>query len=96
MWWLDFVGAVLRESWHLFADAAEFPSANASRACDAAGPVLDWNSYWGEQNLHFVLRSRFTVPRRWRNVAPGARADASIFEEARAMANTYVPFAFMA
>lgn len=36
------------------------------------------------------------LPRRWRELPPGARADMSIFEEARAMANTYVPFAFMA
>jgi alpha-mannosidase len=38
-------------------------------ACEAQGPLLDWDSYWGEQNLHFVLRSRFTVPRGWRNPA---------------------------
>jgi alpha-mannosidase len=38
-------------------------------ACDSPGPELDWDSYWGEQNLHFVLRSRFTVPRGWRNPA---------------------------
>ena len=38
-------------------------------ACDVQGPELEWNSYWGEQNLHFVLRSRFTVPRGWRNPA---------------------------
>ncbi len=38
-------------------------------ACNAEGERLAWNSYWGEQNLHFVLRSRFTVPRRWRNPA---------------------------
>jgi alpha-mannosidase len=35
----------------------------------ARGAELDWDSYWGEQNLHFVLRSRFTVPRGWRNPA---------------------------
>jgi len=38
-------------------------------ACEAPGERLEWNSYWGEQNLHFVLRSRFTVPRGWRNAA---------------------------
>lgn len=38
-------------------------------ACKAEGERLAWNSYWGEQNLHFVLRSRFSVPRRWRNPA---------------------------
>ena len=27
------------------------------RACEAQGPLLDWDSYWGEQNVHFVLRS---------------------------------------
>ena len=24
-------------------------------ACDAHGPLLEWNSYWGGQNLHFVF-----------------------------------------
>ncbi|MFN3143918.1 MAG: alpha-mannosidase [Paracoccaceae bacterium] len=33
------------------------------------GARLDWNSYWGEQNLHFALRSHFTVPRGWANPA---------------------------
>jgi alpha-mannosidase len=38
-------------------------------ACSGLGERLEWNSHWGEQNLHFVLRSRFTVPRKWRNPA---------------------------
>ncbi len=38
-------------------------------ACDAGGPVLDWNAYWGGQDLHFVLRSRFTVPKGWKHPA---------------------------
>lgn len=36
-------------------------------ACDADGPLLEWNSYWGGQDVHFVLRSRFTVPKGWKN-----------------------------
>nr|MDJ0822634.1 hypothetical protein [Paracoccaceae bacterium] len=38
-------------------------------AKEAPGEVLEWNSYWGEQNLHFALRSRFSVPRKWQNPA---------------------------
>ncbi|MEM7720898.1 MAG: glycoside hydrolase family 38 C-terminal domain-containing protein [Pseudomonadota bacterium] len=38
-------------------------------ACDGVGELLEWNSYWGEQNLHFTLRSRFRVPDGWRNPA---------------------------
>jgi len=37
--------------------------------CEAPGEVLEWNSYWGEQNLHFAMRSRFAVPRGWSNPA---------------------------
>ena len=29
------------------------------------GNRLEWNSHWGGQDLHFVLRSRFAVPKRW-------------------------------
>ena len=61
----------------------------------------------GAKQYHLIFAVGYTIclmlaiagrllPRRWRNVPPGARADASVFEEARAMANTYVPFAFMA
>jgi hypothetical protein len=61
----------------------------------------------GAKQYHLIFAVGFTIflmiaiagrllPRRWRNVPPGAPADMSIFEEARAMANTYVPFAFMA
>ncbi|MEX3014776.1 alpha-mannosidase [Gymnodinialimonas hymeniacidonis] len=38
-------------------------------ACNASGPRLDWNAYWGGQDMHFVLRSRFTVPKGWRHPA---------------------------
>ncbi len=38
-------------------------------ACDAPGERLEWDSYWGEQDLHFALRSRFTIPIGWRNAA---------------------------
>lgn len=64
----------------------------------------------GAKQYHLIFAVGFTIflmiaiatragrllPRRWRNVPPGAPADMSIFEEARALANTYVPFAFMA
>lgn len=61
----------------------------------------------GAKQYHLIFAVGFTIflmiaiagrllPRRWRDLPPGTRADASIFEEARAMANTYVPFAFMA
>jgi len=50
------------------ADATVAPDLGV-HACTAQGPRLDWDSYWGGQNLHFVLRSRFTVPRGWRNPA---------------------------
>ncbi|WP_305985151.1 glycoside hydrolase family 38 C-terminal domain-containing protein [Roseibium sp. MMSF_3544] len=33
------------------------------------GEQLAWNSHWGGQDLHFVLRSRFRVPRSWSNPA---------------------------
>ncbi|MEJ6389171.1 alpha-mannosidase [Gymnodinialimonas ulvae] len=38
-------------------------------ACDGRGVTLDWNAYWGGQDLHFVLRSRFTVPKGWKHPA---------------------------
>ncbi len=38
-------------------------------ACNAGGPVLEWDAYWGGQDLHFALRSRFTVPKGWKNPA---------------------------
>ncbi|ABD54974.1 alpha-mannosidase [Jannaschia sp. CCS1] len=38
-------------------------------SCDGRGDVLDWHSYWGGQDQHFVLRSRFTMPRGWQNPA---------------------------
>jgi alpha-mannosidase len=38
-------------------------------ACDMRGERLEWNSYWGGQNLHFTLRSRFIIPEGWRNPA---------------------------
>jgi alpha-mannosidase len=38
-------------------------------ACDGRGVRLDWNAYWGGQDMHFVLRSRFTVPKGWKHPA---------------------------
>lgn len=38
-------------------------------ACNAGGAVLEWDAYWGGQDLHFALRSRFTVPKGWKNPA---------------------------
>ncbi|MDJ0860591.1 MAG: glycoside hydrolase family 38 C-terminal domain-containing protein, partial [Dinoroseobacter sp.] len=38
-------------------------------AAESTGQRLEWNSYWGEQNLHFALRSRFVVPKGWHNPA---------------------------
>jgi alpha-mannosidase len=56
----------------VLADATVEPEPSVF-ACDAPErdvcPELQWDSYWGEQNLHFVLRSRFTVPQGWRNPA---------------------------
>ncbi|WP_158599024.1 alpha-mannosidase [Rhodophyticola porphyridii] len=49
-------------------DAAAMPDTGLM-ACAAEGPVLDWHSYWGGQDLHFVLRSRFTVPEGWTHPA---------------------------
>jgi alpha-mannosidase len=45
------------------ADATVEPDLGVSPAMLPKGDPLAWDSYWGEQNLHFVLRSRFTVPR---------------------------------
>ena len=61
----------------------------------------------GAKQYHLIFAVGFTIflmiaivgrllPRRWRELPPGTSGDLSIFEEARAMANTYVPFAFMA
>ena len=36
------------------------------------------------------------LPRRWRPVPPGPQAELSVIKEAKVMADTYVPFAFMA
>jgi len=33
------------------------------------GKTLEWNSHWGGQDLHFVLRSRFAAPKGWENPA---------------------------
>ncbi len=49
-------------------DAAAKPDLSVM-ACTATGPVLEWNEYWGKQDLHFVLRSRFTVPEGWQTPA---------------------------
>ncbi|WP_224815389.1 glycoside hydrolase family 38 C-terminal domain-containing protein [Hasllibacter sp. MH4015] len=38
-------------------------------ACEADGSLLDWDAYWGGQDLHFALRSRFTVPKGWKHPA---------------------------
>lgn len=61
----------------------------------------------GTKQYHLIFAVGFTIflmiavagrllPRRWRASPPGPHADMSIFEEAKAMTNTYVPFAFMA
>ena len=61
----------------------------------------------GAKQYHLIFAVGFAVflmiavagrllPRRWRAGPPGPHADMSIFEEAKAMTNTYVPFAFMA
>ncbi|MEJ6395402.1 glycoside hydrolase family 38 C-terminal domain-containing protein [Gymnodinialimonas sp. 2305UL16-5] len=52
----------------------ELPDASASpdlslKSCDAPGERLEWNRYWGGQDVHFVLRSRFTVPKGWKTPA---------------------------
>lgn len=49
-------------------DAAAKPDLSVM-ACTATGSVLDWDSYWGGQDLHFVLRSRFVVPEGWAHPA---------------------------
>ncbi|MEL6207312.1 MAG: alpha-mannosidase, partial [Pseudomonadota bacterium] len=46
------------------ADATVPPDLTRS-ASDPGLATLDWDSYWGRQDLHFVLRSRFAVPRGW-------------------------------
>ena len=52
----------------LLADALAVPDV-ARTACEADGPRLEWESYWGGQDQHFVLRSRFVVPKGWKNPA---------------------------
>lgn len=52
----------------LLKDAVARPDLGVA-ACNAPGPTLDWNSYWGGQDLHFVLRSRFVVPKGWNSPA---------------------------
>ncbi len=49
-------------------DAATRPDPGLAYA-DAPPETLGWNEYWGAQNLHFVLRSVFTVPPGWENPA---------------------------
>ena len=46
------------------------PDAAAPPGCgDSARPQLDWNGYWAQQDVHFALRSAFTVPEGWGNPA---------------------------
>ncbi|MEM1360817.1 MAG: glycoside hydrolase family 38 C-terminal domain-containing protein [Pseudomonadota bacterium] len=45
----------------LLPDASAMPDLHA----DARGETLAWNSHWGGQDQHFVLRSRFAVPPTW-------------------------------
>ncbi|MEM8881566.1 MAG: glycoside hydrolase family 38 C-terminal domain-containing protein [Pseudomonadota bacterium] len=49
----------------LLPDAETPPDLNATKT----GKVLDWDNHWGGQNVHFVLRSRFAVPKSWDNPA---------------------------
>ncbi|MEM6388720.1 MAG: glycoside hydrolase family 38 C-terminal domain-containing protein [Pseudomonadota bacterium] len=42
-------------------DAATMPDLSVGER----GEVLDWHSHWGGQDVHFVLRSRFAVPKSW-------------------------------
>ncbi|KIT17044.1 alpha-mannosidase [Jannaschia aquimarina] len=49
-------------------DATVAPHLSVS-AREAPGEILDWQSYWGGQNLHFVLRSQFAVPADWQDAA---------------------------
>ncbi|MEM7238703.1 MAG: hypothetical protein AAF501_12900, partial [Pseudomonadota bacterium] len=50
------------------ADATVRPNLNRCYG-EAPGKALAWNSHWGGQDLHFVLRSQFSVPKGWRNPA---------------------------
>ncbi|GAB5446302.1 alpha-mannosidase [Gymnodinialimonas sp.] len=52
----------------LLQDAVALPNLGLP-ACEADGPRLEWNSYWGGQDHHFVLRSRFVVPKGWKHPA---------------------------
>ncbi|QPH54599.1 alpha-mannosidase [Pontivivens ytuae] len=45
------------------------PSARAEPGTGTSLGPLEWESYWGGADLHFVLRSRFTVPAGWRDPA---------------------------
>ncbi|WP_425092167.1 alpha-mannosidase [Tropicimonas sp. S265A] len=49
-------------------DASAMPDVSVI-AAHSHGQRLDWNSYWGGQNLHFVLRSSFVSPKGWHNPA---------------------------
>lgn len=49
-------------------DATVFPATDIPYG-QAPGLPLAWNCYWGQQNLHYALRSRFMVPRGWQNPA---------------------------
>lgn len=57
-----------RFSFEKLADATVKPDLTQGRG-DAFTATLDWNSHWGRQDLHFVLRSQFSVPSGWRNPA---------------------------
>ena len=51
------------------------PQATPSVAVDVEDgdwPAVPWESWWGEPNLDFVLRSRFQVPGEWEPGAPVA------------------------
>ncbi len=50
------------------ADATVTPDVSRP-AGQSDGTRLDWDSYWGGQNLHFVLRSRFVIPQGWQTPA---------------------------
>lgn len=48
----------------VLADATQAADPSIAYA-DAPGETLAWNAHWGGQNLHFAMRSRFTVPKSW-------------------------------
>lgn len=60
--------AIERFKLELLSDAAARPDLGLF-ACDVPGPQLEWDSYWGGQDQHFVLRSRFVVPKGWKHPA---------------------------